>query len=116
MAVSLHLWLLVLLVVGWCLNRLATAEHPSQPPPQPTRGEGLVDLAVRLRVSGLVSVVVRSFGPDHSTHTSTLAWRRRDYQSVDGDRELGQEGRPGGAARLDPDAAAHPFEQLATDV
>src|SRR5207247_8480649 len=78
-AASLHLRLTLLLVFGRFLCRLATAEHPSEPAPEPARREGLVDLAVCLRVGGLGPVVVRSFGPDDCAHSSTLARRRRDY-------------------------------------
>src|SRR5207253_1218824 len=67
-AVSLHLSLALLLVVGWLLDRLATPEHPFEPAPEPARSERFVDSAVRLGLSGLVVLVVRCFGPDHCSH------------------------------------------------
>jgi hypothetical protein len=75
----LHLRLALLFVLGWPLEPLATSEHPPQPAPEPARGERLVDLAVCLRVSIVATVVVRCFGPDHSTHGTTLARLDGDF-------------------------------------
>src|SRR6185295_6407799 len=74
----------------------------------------LVDITVCLGFLAVSRVILGNLGPDdcHRPNSRTGAWRllgAREWQ-------LGHEGRAAASARLDPDAAAHPREQLAADV